>query len=38
VLAKSHKRADKERAMRRRQLKALIKRLQDLKEMTLTNS
>lgn len=33
VLAQSHSRIDKERAMRRRQLKALWKRLHELKEM-----
>src|SRR5512143_3432319 len=38
VLAKSHHRIDKERAMRRRQLKALIKRLKEITEMTLTSS
>ena len=33
VLAKSHHRIDKERSMRRRQLRALIKRLKELHEM-----
>jgi transposase len=38
VLAKSRQRIDKERAMRRRQLKALIKRLKELHEMKLSSS
>jgi transposase len=37
VLAKSHHRVDKERAMRRRQLRALIKRLKELRQMKLTS-
>jgi transposase len=36
VLAKSHPRIDKERAMRRRQLRALFKRLKELQTMNLT--
>lgn len=36
VLAQSHDRRHKERAMRRRQLKALWKRLHELRQMTLT--
>jgi transposase len=38
VLAKSHPRIDKERAMRHRQLRALIKRLKELQQMKLTNA
>ena len=38
VLAKSVNRVDKERAMRRRQLRALIKRLKELQQMKLTSS
>ena len=38
VLAKSHPRIDKERAMRQRQLRALIKRLKELREMKLNSS
>ena len=38
VLVKSHHRIDKERAMRRRQLRALIKRLKELQQMKLTSS
>jgi len=38
VLVKSHNRIDKERAMRRRQLRALIKRLKELQQMKLTSS
>ena len=38
VLAKSHHRIDKERAMRRRQLRALIKRLKELHEMKFNSS
>ncbi len=38
VLAKSHPRIDKERAMRQRQLRALIKRLKELHEMKFNNS
>jgi len=38
VLAKSHNRIDKERAMRRRQLRALIKRLKELQQMKLTSA
>ena len=34
VLARSHDRINKERAMRRRQLKALVKRLKQLQQMT----
>ena len=37
VLAKSLKRIDKERAMRRRQLRALITRLKELQQMKLTS-
>src|SRR5919106_5084835 len=37
VLAKSHNRIDKERAMRHRQLRALIKRLKELQQMKLTS-
>jgi transposase len=37
VLAKSHKRVDKERAMRQRQLKALVQRLKELREMKLNH-
>jgi transposase len=37
VLAKSHGRVDKERAMRQRQLRALIKRLKELREMKFKN-
>src|SRR5688572_32093612 len=38
VLAKSHQRIDKERAMRRRQLRALLKRLKELNEMKFHSS
>ena len=38
VLVKSHNRIDKERAMRRRQLRALIKRLKELQQMKLTSN
>ena len=38
VLAKSHPRIDKERAMRRRQLRALLKRLKELHEMKFNSS
>jgi transposase len=38
VLAKSHPRIDKERAMRQRQLRALIKRLKELHEMKFNSS
>ncbi|HEY2919335.1 MAG TPA: IS1634 family transposase [Candidatus Binatia bacterium] len=38
VLAKSLNRIDKERAMRHRQLRALIKRLKELQQMKLTSS
>ena len=38
VLAKSHPRIDKERAMRQRQLRALMKRLKELHEMKFNNS
>jgi transposase len=38
VLAKSHKRIDKERAMRQRQLRALLKRLKELNEMKFNSS
>jgi transposase len=38
VLAKSHHRIDKERAMRRRQLRALIKRLKELHQMKFNSS
>jgi transposase len=38
VLAKSHQRIDKERAMRRRQLRALIQRLKELHEMKFNSS
>jgi len=38
VLAKSHQRIDKERAMRRRQLRALLKRLKELNEMKFNSS
>ena len=38
VLAKSHPRIDKERAMRRRQLRALIKRLKELQQMKFSTS
>jgi len=38
VLAKSHNRIDKERAMRHRQLRALIKRLKELQQMKLTSA
>jgi transposase len=38
VLAKSHHRIDKERAMRQRQLRALIKRLKELREMKFNSS
>src|SRR5947199_4342890 len=38
VLVKSHHRIDKERAMHRRQLRALIKRLKELQQMKLTSS
>jgi transposase len=38
VLAKSRQRIDKERAMRQRQLRALIKRLKELREMKFNNS
>lgn len=37
VLAKSYKRVDKERAMRQRQLKALVHRLKELAEMKFNN-
>jgi len=37
VLAKSHSRIDKERAMRRRQLRALFKRLKELQAMKFNN-
>jgi transposase len=36
VLAQSHDRVNKERAMRRRQLKGLVKRLKELRQMTLS--
>ena len=36
VLAQSHDRVNKERAMRRRQLKGLVKRLKDLRQMSLS--
>jgi transposase len=38
VLARSHDRINKERAMRRRQLKALVKRLKQLQGMTFTRA
>src|SRR5881628_3568955 len=38
MLVKSHHRIDKERAMRRRQLRTLIKRLKELQQMKLTSS
>jgi transposase len=38
VLAKSHHRIDKERSMRRRQLRALLKRLKELHEMKFNNT
>ncbi|HWN09825.1 MAG TPA: IS1634 family transposase, partial [Pyrinomonadaceae bacterium] len=38
VLAKSHPRIDKERAMRRRQLRALFKRLKELHQMKFNSS
>ena len=38
VLANSHQRIDKERAMRRRQLRALLKRLKELNEMKFNSS
>jgi transposase len=38
VLVKSHPRIDKERAMRRRQLRALIKRLKELHQMKFSTS
>jgi len=38
VLAKSHKRVNKERSMRQRQLKALVKRLTELREMKFSTS
>ena len=38
VLAKSHQRIDKERAMRRRQLRALLKRLKELQAMKFNSS
>ena len=38
VLATSHQRIDKERAMRRRQLRALVKRLTELNEMKFNSS
>jgi transposase len=38
VLAKSHPRIDKERAMRHRRLRALLKRLKELQQMKLTNA
>jgi transposase len=38
VLAKSHPRIDKERALRRRQLRALIKRLKELQQMKFNTS
>lgn len=38
VLAKSHKRVNKERSIRQRQLKALVKRLTELREMKFSTS
>jgi hypothetical protein len=38
ILAKSHDRIHKERAMRRRQLRALVKRLKDLQQMKFSSS